>query len=106
MTFQTQGEPRLMTIITGLLFEMISPSWGPMWSALAVGYAVIGLDGQVYLTDAGGEYLGGGGEGGSTHKEAKKFSAQTWLRAAQTMAAPRLSAQLKALAGTTSGEPR
>jgi hypothetical protein len=55
MTFQTQGEPRRMT--TGLLFEMISPSWGPMWSALAVGYAVIGLDGQVYLTDVGAEYL-------------------------------------------------
>jgi hypothetical protein len=46
-----------MTIITGLIFEMISPSWGPMWSALAIGYAVIGLDGQVYLTDAGAEYL-------------------------------------------------
>jgi hypothetical protein len=46
-----------MTIITGLLFEMISPSWGPMWSALAVGYAVIGLDGQVYLTAAGADYL-------------------------------------------------
>jgi hypothetical protein len=30
---------------------------GPIWSALAVGYAVIGLDGQVYLTDAGAEYL-------------------------------------------------
>jgi hypothetical protein len=30
---------------------------GSMWSALAVGYAVIGLDGQVYLTDAGAEYL-------------------------------------------------
>ena len=57
MTFQTQGEPRRMTIITGLLFEMISPSWGPMWSALVVGYAVIGLDGQVYLTDAGADYL-------------------------------------------------
>jgi len=28
-----------------------------MWSALVVGYAVIGLDGQVYLTDAGTEYL-------------------------------------------------
>jgi len=57
MTFQTQGEPRRMTIITRLLFEMISASWGPMWSALAVGYAPFGLDGQVYLTDAGAEYL-------------------------------------------------
>ena len=56
MTFQMQGEPRRMTI-AGLLFEMISPSWGPMWSPLAAGYAVIGLDGQVYLTDAGAEYL-------------------------------------------------
>jgi len=46
-----------MTMIVGLLFEMISPSWGPTWSALAVGYAVIGLDGQVYLTDAGAKYL-------------------------------------------------
>jgi hypothetical protein len=57
MTFETQGEPRRMTMIMGLLFEMISPSWGPMWSALAVGYAVIGLDGLVYLTNAGAEYL-------------------------------------------------
>jgi hypothetical protein len=56
-TFQTQGEPRRMTIITGLLFEKIFPSRGPTWSVLAVGYAVIGLDGQVYLTDAGAEYL-------------------------------------------------
>jgi hypothetical protein len=46
-----------MTIITGLLFEMISPSLGPMWSALAVGYVVVGLNGQVYLTNAGAEYL-------------------------------------------------
>jgi hypothetical protein len=57
MTFETQGEPRRMTMITGLLSGMISPSWGSMWSALAVGYAVIGLDGQVYLTNAGAEYL-------------------------------------------------
>jgi hypothetical protein len=57
MKFQTQGEPRRTTIITGLLFEMSCPFWGPMWSALASGYAVIGLDGQVYLTDAGAEYL-------------------------------------------------
>jgi hypothetical protein len=28
MTFQAQGEPRRMTIITGLLFEMISPVLG------------------------------------------------------------------------------
>jgi hypothetical protein len=61
MTFQMQAEPRRMTIITALLFEMISPSWGPMWSALAVGYAVIGLDGQVDLTDVGAEYLARGG---------------------------------------------
>ena len=57
MMFQTQAEARPMTTITGLLFDMISPSWGPMWSALAVGYAVIGFDGQVYLTDAGADYL-------------------------------------------------
>jgi hypothetical protein len=57
MTFQMQAEPRRMTIITGLLFEMISSSWGPMWSALAVGYAVNGLDRRVYLTDTGAEYL-------------------------------------------------
>jgi hypothetical protein len=57
MTFETLEEPRRMTMITGFLFEIISPSWGPKWSALAVGYAVIGLDGQVYLTNAGAEYL-------------------------------------------------
>ena len=57
MTFETHGEPRRVTMLMGLLFETISPSWGPMWSALTVGYAVIGLDGQVYLTDAGAEYL-------------------------------------------------
>jgi len=28
-----------------------------MWSALALGYTVIGLDGQAYLTNAGAEYL-------------------------------------------------
>ena len=53
---EKEAEPRRMTIITGLLFEMISPCWGPMWSALAAGYAVIGLDGRVYLTDAGAEH--------------------------------------------------
>lgn len=67
--FQSQGESRRMTVITGLLFEMISFSWGPMWSALAVGYAVIGLDGQVYLTDAGAEYLAWAGA--SAHNEAR-----------------------------------
>jgi hypothetical protein len=46
-----------MTIITGLLFEMISPSLGLMWSSLAVGHVVICLNGQVYLTNAGTEYL-------------------------------------------------
>jgi hypothetical protein len=28
MTFETQGEPRRMSVIMGLLFEMILPTWG------------------------------------------------------------------------------
>jgi hypothetical protein len=63
-----------MTIITRLLFEMISPSWGPTWSALAVGYAVVGLNGRAYLTDAGAEYLAWVGARASSHNEARN----TW----------------------------
>ncbi len=30
---------------------------GPYWSAIFAGFAVMGLDGQFYLTSAGEEYL-------------------------------------------------
>jgi hypothetical protein len=46
-----------MKSLTRFLFEC-SP-WGPFWTALAVGYAVVGPDGIVYLTDAGAKYLEG-----------------------------------------------
>jgi hypothetical protein len=36
-------------------------SLGPFWSAWLAGYAVVGADGQVYLTDAGAAYLAGRG---------------------------------------------
>jgi hypothetical protein len=38
-----------------LLFE--SSPWGPFWSAILVGFAAVGFDGRVYLTDAGSAYL-------------------------------------------------
>ena len=31
--------------------------WGPLFSALAAGFAEYGFDGQVYLTRSGAEYL-------------------------------------------------
>lgn len=37
------------------LFET-SP-WGPFLSAWMVGYCIVDTDGQIYLTDAGAEYL-------------------------------------------------
>ncbi len=37
------------------LFE--NSPWEPSWTALLVGYAVLGFDGQMYLTNAGEEYL-------------------------------------------------
>jgi hypothetical protein len=46
-----------MNIIARILFET-SP-WSPTLTALAVGYAVIGWDGQIYLSAAGQEYLDG-----------------------------------------------
>lgn len=40
------------------LYESLSRSGlGPIWSALAVGFAVIGFDGHLYLTGAGERYL-------------------------------------------------
>lgn len=40
------------------LYEYLSRSgFGPIWSALAVGFAVIGFDGHLYLTGAGAAYL-------------------------------------------------
>ncbi len=44
-----------MKVIMRFLFE-ISP-WPPTWTALSVGYATLGFDGQMYLTEAGEEYL-------------------------------------------------
>jgi hypothetical protein len=46
-----------MKSLCRLLFEC-SP-WGPFWAAWFAGYAVVGPDGRVYLTDAGAEYLEG-----------------------------------------------
>ena len=47
-----------MTCILRYLFEA-SP-FGPVLSALMVGYAIVGADGQLYLTDLGAAYLEGG----------------------------------------------
>ena len=44
-----------MKSLTRFLFET-SP-FNEFWSAWLAGYAVIGADGQVYLTAAGKEYL-------------------------------------------------
>lgn len=46
-----------MKVLQRFLFEC-SP-WSPFWSAWSVGYCIVGMDGQVYLTDAGSEYLAG-----------------------------------------------
>jgi hypothetical protein len=40
----------------GLFYESLAP-FGPVWSALAAGFAVVGPWGQLYLTDAGQKYL-------------------------------------------------
>jgi hypothetical protein len=44
-----------MKAITRFLFEhsILEPSW----TALLCGFAVIGLDGRLYITEAGAEYL-------------------------------------------------
>lgn len=46
-----------MKALQHFLFEF-SP-WSPSFTALAVGFAEIGLDGKMYLTAAGLEYLEG-----------------------------------------------
>ena len=44
-----------MRSLARFLFET-SP-WSPSFTALAVGFAEIGLDGKMYLTESGQEYL-------------------------------------------------
>ncbi len=44
-----------MKALMRFLFE--NSPWEPSWTALIVGYAILGFDGQMYLTDAGEEYL-------------------------------------------------
>jgi hypothetical protein len=44
-----------MKHLARFLFE--NSPWGPFWTAWSVGYVIVGADGQVYLTDAGAEYL-------------------------------------------------
>lgn len=44
-----------MNWVARIMFEA-SP-WSPFWTAWSVGYAVVGNDGRVYLTEAGEEYL-------------------------------------------------
>lgn len=39
-----------------MIYEFLAPL-GPHWSALLAGFAVIGFDGQLYLTPLGEEYL-------------------------------------------------
>jgi hypothetical protein len=46
-----------MRALARLIFE--SSLLDPFWAALAAGYATVGLDGQMYLTNAGSEYLEG-----------------------------------------------
>jgi hypothetical protein len=46
-----------MKSLARILFEA-SP-FNEFWSAWAVGFAIVGPDGRVYLTDAGAEYLEG-----------------------------------------------
>ena len=46
-----------MKAFARFLFE--NSPWEPSWTALIVGYAVLGLDGQMYLSLAGEEYLEG-----------------------------------------------
>jgi hypothetical protein len=43
------------------LYESLS-YLGPVWSALAAGFAAVGPWGELYLTDAGERYLAGRGE--------------------------------------------
>jgi hypothetical protein len=46
-----------MKALQRLLFE--NSPYSEFWSAWLVGFCVVGGDGQVYLTDAGSEYLEG-----------------------------------------------
>lgn len=44
-----------MKVLARFLFE--TSLLDPFWSAFFAGYCVVGLDGQVYLTEAGAKYL-------------------------------------------------
>jgi len=44
-----------MNIFARIFFE--NSPFGPLWSALAAGFAEYGFDGRVYLTRSGAEYL-------------------------------------------------
>ena len=52
-----QQRGRCLKHLARFLFE--NSPWGPFWTAWSVGYVIVGPDGQVYLTDAGAEYLEG-----------------------------------------------
>lgn len=44
-----------MNALAAIIFETCP--FGPAWAALLAGFAVIGPDGQMYLTPAGENYL-------------------------------------------------
>ncbi len=44
-----------MKALLRFLFE--NSPWEPSWTALIVGYAVLGFDGQMYLSSEGQDYL-------------------------------------------------
>jgi hypothetical protein len=46
-----------MKLLARLIFE--SSLLDPLWTALAAGYATVGPDGRVYLSESGAEYLEG-----------------------------------------------
>ncbi len=100
MTFQTQGEPRRMTIITGLLFEMISPVLGADVER-ASGRLCRDWLGWPGLPDRCGRGISGvGGSMSFISQRGKEYleTAQTLLRAAQTMTDRAIAGQLEALA--------
>ncbi len=43
--------------MSAFLFE--NSPWNPFWSAYFVGFCIVGVDGCVYLTEAGQQYLDG-----------------------------------------------
>lgn len=45
-----------MTLLSSLIFEQ-TDFLPPLWSALLAGFATVGWDGRVWLTQAGEEYL-------------------------------------------------